>query len=140
MIGIGPGNWLYTDEDANGGDDDAAVAMLCERLAGVASVFDQSSGYGVLRIEGSAAAALIGKGAFIDLHPAAFPLGSSAVTVIAHIDAILWRLDEDVFEIAIFRSFAGSFWHWLATAAAAMGIAPSRPDPFQHSGDENARG
>ncbi|HEY0270364.1 MAG TPA: hypothetical protein VGC10_05180 [Sphingomonas sp.] len=36
--------------------------------------------------------------------------------------AIRWRIAAECFEIAVFRSFAGGFWHWLITAAAAMGV------------------
>ena len=118
-IGTGPGAWLLLDEAP---DEATWFETLEQATAGLASVFDQSSGYAMLRVEGPQAAALIGKGAFLDLHPSAFPSGSAAVTVIAHIGAILWRVEHDRFEIAVFRSFAGSFWHWLATAAMASGI------------------
>lgn len=136
MIGIGPGNWLFVGDEA--GPD--TVPALADALSGLASVFDQSSGYAILRIEGDTAAALLGKGAYIDLHPAAFPPGRAAVTVIAHIDAILWRVSRTAYEIAIFRSYADSFWHWLATASAAMGIMPCLPLPSCRRGDENASG
>ena len=139
MIGVGPGAWLFTREAAS----PEWAAELAERFSGLASVFDQSSGYAALRIDGPDAAAVIGKGAFIDLDPAAFPPGSAAVTVIAHIGAILWRLGETSFEIAVFRSFAASFWHWLTTAAIASGIEPQRIDENHLSplsrGDENAQ-
>lgn len=120
FAGTGPGAWLMLREDAT--PDWAAGAATA--LDGVASLIDQSSGYALLRLSGEDAARLLQAGLFVDLHPAAFPSGSVAVSVIAHIGVILWRLDgEDGFEIAIFRSFASSFWHWLTTAASAMDIA-----------------
>ncbi len=136
MIGIGPGNWLFVGDEVGPG----TVPALADALSGFASVFDQSSGYAILSIEGAAASALLGKGAYIDLHPASFPPGRAAVTAIAHIDAILWRVSRTAYEIAIFRSYAGSFWHWLMTASAAMGIVPCRPLPSCPRGDENASG
>jgi heterotetrameric sarcosine oxidase gamma subunit len=122
MIGVGPGAWLFVKEDApaDWAND------VADGLAGFGSVFDQSSAYAVLRLEGPAAATLIGKGAFLDLHPGVFPPGSAAVTVIEHIGAIVWRIGPESFEIAAFRSFASSFWHWLITAAAAIGVTPQR--------------
>jgi heterotetrameric sarcosine oxidase gamma subunit len=61
------------------------------------------------------------KGVPIDLHPAAFA-DDVAVTVIAHIGAIVWQSAPDHFSIAIFRSYAGSFWHWRAASAAEFAL------------------
>jgi sarcosine oxidase subunit gamma len=119
VVGIGPGAWLYLD-DAPGAD-----AALAAALSGCAAVFDQSAAYGLLRVEGPMAAALLGKGAFLDFDPSAFAQGAAATTVIAHVDAILWRPD-DGFVVAVFRSYAESFWHWIETAAAAMGCRMGR--------------
>jgi sarcosine oxidase subunit gamma len=118
MLGTGPGTWLMIAE--NVAPDWAE--RIADDMAGLASVFDQSSGYAILRLSGAEAAAVLRKGAFLDFHVDAFPPGSVAVAVIEHIGAILWRLDETVFEIVVFRSFASSFWHWLVTAAASIGV------------------
>ena len=111
MIPTGPGTWLAVAEQSQ--DD------LPARLAGLASVSDQSGGYVVLRFAGPAARALLQKGVAIDLDPSAFGPGSAAVTVIAHIGVILWRAD-DGYDVAIFRSFAGSFRHWIDGAAKGL--------------------
>lgn len=124
FVGTGPGAWLMLADGV--GPDWAAEAASA--FAGVASLFDQSSGYAMLRLSGADAARVLQAGLFLDLHPRAFPPGAAAVSVIAHVGVILWRLDQDDgFEIAVFRSFASSFWHWLTTAAAAMGIVLHRP-------------
>jgi sarcosine oxidase gamma subunit len=40
---------------------------------------------------------------------------------------ILWRRsDLAAFEVAVFRSYAASFWHWLTTAAEAEGLQLAR--------------
>ena len=122
-IGTGPASWLLLTDDA------AAdwPATLADRLAGIAGVVDQSSGYAVLRLSGPAARALLQRGPFIDLHADAFGPGAAAVTLIAHIGVILWQRDAaPTFEIALFRSFADSFWHWLETAAAGAGLTLAR--------------
>jgi sarcosine oxidase subunit gamma len=49
------------------------------------------------------------------------------VTVIAHIGAIVWQGGENRFAIAVFRSYAGSFWHWLAASAAEFGLEVESP-------------
>ncbi len=63
------------------------------------------------------------KGVAIDLHRDAFGMADVAVTAIAHIGTILWMVDEQPrYRVAVFRSYAGSFWHWLSTSAAEFGI------------------
>ena len=105
LVATGPGTWL-------------ALGDVGNRLARLASVSDQSGGYLIYRLAGPDARALLQKGTFIDLHPGAFGPGSSAVTVIAHIGVILWQVDAaPTYEIALFRSFAGSFRHWVEAAA-----------------------
>ncbi|HVY34253.1 MAG TPA: sarcosine oxidase subunit gamma family protein [Caulobacteraceae bacterium] len=116
LIGTGPGVWLAVAENVSAD----WAERLGQTLQGVASVSEQSGGYVVLRMTGAGAADLLQKGAFIDLHPQAFPVGSAAVTVIAHIGVILWKVDEaPSFDVAVFRSLAGSFHDWIAAAAPA---------------------
>ncbi len=122
FVGIGPGTWLACSETA----DPNWAARLATTVSGLASVSDQSSGYAVLRIAGPAARDLLSRGAFIDFHPSVFAPGSAAVTTIAHIGVMLWQLDDSpAFEIALFRSYAKSFWHWIETTCAAIGVIPA---------------
>ncbi len=118
MIGTGPGVWLAIADPA----PDPWAAMLRDRLAGLASVSDQSGGYGVLRLSGTHARRLLQRGLPVDLHPARFAPGSAAVSVIAHIGVVLWQLDDTPgYEIATFRSYAESFRRWLDWPAAGRG-------------------
>lgn len=111
MIPTGPGTWL-AEGDAE---------LLAVRLAGLAYVSDQSGGYIVHRVAGPATRALLQKGVAIDLDPTAFGPGSAAVTVIAHIGVILWQVDDaPTYDLALFRSFAGSFQHWVSAAAQGL--------------------
>jgi sarcosine oxidase subunit gamma len=117
LIGVGPGNWIAKVENASPFWADA----LRERLAGIASVSDQSSGYTIIRLTGADARTVLQRGVPIDLHPSAFAPGSVAVTGIAHIATILWQLDDaPTFDVAVFRSFAGSFRHWFEATIAAL--------------------
>lgn len=123
VMGTGPGAWLAMEEGA----DSMWSERLAVRLAEHASVADQSSGYAVLRLRGAAARDVLQRGLFVDLDPCAFGPGSVAVSMIAHIGVIVWQADPAlVFEIAIFRSQAQSFWHWMVATAVAMGISISR--------------
>lgn len=122
MIGTGPGSMLAVME---GADPDWATELQT-RTAGMASLSDQSGGYVLFRFSGPDAPALLQRGVAIDLHLAAFPVRSVAVSVIAHIGVILWRVDEACFDVAVFRSYADSLRHWIDTTRNAH--ATGQPD------------
>jgi len=117
LIATGPGTWLAVGD----GSDGTTAAALSLRLAGLASVVDQSSGYAIFRLSGSGARTLLQRGAPIDLHPSAFSPGSAAVTLIAHIGVVIWQEDQlPTYNVAIFRSLSASFGDWLRAAVAAL--------------------
>ena len=119
FVATGPGAWLAVDESGRPG----WAARLAGELEGLASVSDQSDGYVAVRLEGPAVLEVLAKGVFIDLHPQAFPVGAAAATTLAHIGVILWRRDEEAFDLLAFRSYAGDLWRWLAESAAEYGLA-----------------
>jgi len=117
FVGVGPGRYLAVGD----------TSEVAAKLSGLASVFDQTDGYGVLRLSGPKVRETLAKGVGIDLHPAVFAVGDAATTSVAHIGVNLWRLADAadgsaVFEIAMFRSMAGSFWHFLSLSAAEFGL------------------
>ncbi len=117
LLGTGPGTWLALHDRPDPGFADA----LAHKLAGIASVSDQSSGYVVFRVSGPGVRKLVQRGAGIDLHPDAFRAGSVATTLIAHIGVIVRQVDDaPTYDIAAFRSFAGSLRDWIDHAAAAL--------------------
>jgi sarcosine oxidase subunit gamma len=117
LIGTGPGMWLALADDA-GPDHAARVQAMAGSLA---SISDQSSGYVIFRLSGPGARTILQRGAAIDFHPSVFKSGSVATTVIAHIGVILWQVDDvPTYDIACFRSYAGSFRHWIDQCAAAL--------------------
>ena len=124
FAGTGPEAWLAMSEEGN---DSFAIALK-EAVGDVASVADQSSGYAILRLMGPKTREALSKMLPLDLHPRAFAPGDVASTIASHIGATLWRLEDGadgspVFEIAVFRSLAGSFWHCLVSSAAEFGFA-----------------
>jgi len=124
FAGIGPGAWLATSEaDGNG-----FAAALRQAIGEFAAVVDQSDGYAVLRLDGPRLRAVLAKGVPLDLHERVFRPGDVATTLVSHMGATLWRLPDasdgsPSFEIAIHRSMARSFWHWLSESAAEFGLA-----------------
>jgi len=106
-------------------DDGALFVDLKKRLAGLASVSDQSHGRVVLRIDGPKSRALLAKGTPVDLHLAEFPVGKSVVTQMAHVGVHLTRAGTDEFTLSVFRGFSESFWEWLTSQAGEFGYQVS---------------
>lgn len=117
LLGSGPGSWLaYVD--APPADWEAGLRA---RLGPLASVSDQSGGYVMFRLAGAGARTILQRGAAIDFDPAAFAPGSVAITVIAHIGVIIRQVDAaPTYDVALFRSFADSFKHWLETTIRGL--------------------
>ncbi|POR47371.1 sarcosine oxidase subunit gamma [Bosea psychrotolerans] len=125
LVWAGPGLWLLVTEDRTGFADDL------QALSGLAAIADQSDGRAVLTLSGGKIRAALAKGCMIDLHPSAFPVGSAALTSIAHIGVHLWRAEDGpngaVFEFMVARSMAGSFWSWFSASAAEFGCQVTIP-------------
>lgn len=119
LVWAGPGQWLFIAGDRSGFADDL------QALSGLAAIADQSDGRAVLTLSGGKIREALAKGCMIDLHPSAFPVGSAALTSIAHIGVHLWRAEDGpdgaVFEFMVARSMAGSFWSWFSASAAEFG-------------------
>lgn len=116
LLGVGPNQWLA--HAASIAPDWAE--RLDESLAEVAGVVDQSAAYVLFEIGGKDAWRLLQKGLPLDLAPAAFVPGMVAVSAIAHIGVIVHLQADGRFLVAVFRSFAESFRHWLQVSIAAM--------------------
>jgi sarcosine oxidase subunit gamma len=119
FMGTAPGQWLAVSETlANG----APAVDLASKLAGLASITDQSDGRAVVRISGPRARDVLAKGLPIDLHPKAFRPGDAATSVVSLIGVQLWQVDDaPTYDLAVFRGYAGSFWHWLTASAGEFG-------------------
>jgi methylglutamate dehydrogenase subunit D len=113
VLHTGPGMWLILCDR-----DRAAIPDLDD----VSTGFGQGDGYATLWLHGDAALTVLQKGIFIDLRTALAANDSCVSSVIAHINVTAWRVSSDTFGVAVPRSYAGSFWHWLSTVAAAEGI------------------
>lgn len=124
FVGLSPESWLASSETL---PPTELMGQLSSCFGERASLVDQSSGYTVLRLTGERLRETLAKGVPLDLHPAVFPEGSAATTIIAHMGAILWRNPDfdglPVFDIAAFRSHSGSFMNWLSSSAAEFGFS-----------------
>ncbi len=126
FLWAGPDQWLAVSREAL--DPGALETRLAGLFARSASITEQSDGCTVIRIAGQRARDALAKGLPIDLHPRAFKPGDTALTLAAHIGLQIWQIDEaPTYEIAVFRGFAGSFWHFLTEAAAEFGYRIAEP-------------
>jgi sarcosine oxidase subunit gamma len=122
-LGLGPGRWLAI------GERPEVVGALARDLESLAAVVDQSDGLAVIEIAGRHARGVFAKGLPIDLDASVFPFNAVASSAIFQIGVTLWRVGEGGddeaprFAVAIYRSLAGSFAHWLAESAAEFGLA-----------------
>jgi heterotetrameric sarcosine oxidase gamma subunit len=116
----GPRQWLALARSGyKPSEFGAALNVIFLDLALIA---EQSDGRCILQICGPRARDVLAKGLSIDLHSRAFHTDDTAVTVGALIGVQIWQLDDTpTYEIAVFRSFARSFWRFLSEAAAEYG-------------------
>jgi heterotetrameric sarcosine oxidase gamma subunit len=103
------------------GEEGAFYRDLTSKLSGLASCVDQSHGRVTIRIAGRRAPDVLAKGTPIDLHPRVFGPGRAAVTQMAHVGVHLAQIDDDTFDLSIFRGFAESFWEWLELMSEEFG-------------------
>ena len=74
-----------------------------------------------LYLEGSDAPEVLSRGAPIDFHDSAFPLGAFAQTGIHHTPVLIHRVGQQRYEIDTLRTFALTVWHWLEDACLPFG-------------------
>jgi len=64
---------------------------------------------------------VLAKGTPVDLHPRVFASGQCAATQMAHVGVHLAQVEDDHFELSVFRGFSESFWEWLTEQAEEFG-------------------
>lgn len=119
----GPGQWLLQFGEGRPG-----VTTLAGALHGLAAVTDQSDSRAVLEIGGPHARDSLAKGLMLDLHPRAFAVGDTALSLADHIAVQVTMLDaRPTYQLMVARSYSLSLWDWLVTASATFGIAVIAP-------------
>ncbi len=98
------------------------AARLADALGPAAAVTDQSEGRGVVRLSGSALTATLRKLVAIDVDPAIFTPGHTAITQIAHVGVQLIAGVDGAVTVILPRTFAGSLLHEIAEAGAFEGV------------------
>lgn len=104
---LSPAQWLIVSDKPMSYAETKALFSLVEPHA---TAVDQSQGRVRMRIEGRMVERVLARGTAVDLSITAFPVRSSATTLIGHITAHLTRVEDQAFEIIVLRGFAESLW------------------------------
>jgi sarcosine oxidase subunit gamma len=118
---LGPDEWLLLVPAAS---VDAVEAALRTELTGLhhalVAVGERFVG---LAVEGDQAADILNAGCPLDLHPRAFPEGSSTRTLLAKAEIVLHRPEGGSgFRLYAGRSFAAYVWRYLEAAGREHGL------------------
>lgn len=120
-IWTGPDQWLVL---GNGqGQTDFAAQVLAQTPN--TSVTEQTDGFVCFDIRSDAGgppiAALMSK--LVNLPPETYATGRATRTGLDHMTVFLYRREEGHLSVLGLRSYAGSLWHTLATAAERLAQA-----------------
>ena len=75
-----------------------------------------------LEVSGQNATAVLNAGCPLDLDLSAFPVGMCTRTVLTKAEIVLWRTDETVFHVEVWRSFASYVTELLAEVAREVDL------------------
>jgi sarcosine oxidase, subunit gamma len=115
LVWLGPDEWLLM---STGAAPEALEAEVREELRpGGGTAVDVSAQRIVVRISGPRARDVLVTGCSVDLHPRAFPPGSSAQTTLGQAGVVLLALAPDDFAVLVRSSFAGYLATWLLDAS-----------------------
>ena len=85
-----------------------------------AAVTDQSGGWATLTLSGVGADEALMRLVPIDLRLSAFPVGRAVRAPLNHMNMVLIRTGDYVFDLMVFRSMARTAWHELEAVMLAL--------------------
>jgi len=117
-VWAGPQHWIVMAEPG-----ESLLSKLQARLGELASFTEQGDGRCVVRVHGPRVRDALAKLLPIDLHPRSYAESGAALTGAAHMHVHLWQVDaRPTYDLAVFRSYAASFFAALTAAAAEYGV------------------
>lgn len=116
-IAVRPQRWLLLEETPHAKAVETASTALLAAVGDVGAAVDISAARHLWRFSGTDARERLAAGCRLDLHPAAFPPGRAAATLIAQVNTILVALPESWMMLAP-TSTAVHFGEWLERATA----------------------
>ena len=120
-VWVGPGQFLVQREG-----DGGLFAEVAAAVGDRGAVIDVTDARAVWRVGGTQSQRILAGLLPIDLHPRAFGPGQTATTLGAHMTILIRQIDTvPTYELAVSRSFAGSFARALALASGGRYQEPS---------------
>ena len=116
---MSPDEWLLSCPAA---DTLALERALRDALDGGGAITEVTGGYCVLRLEGPGVRELLARSTTLDVDPRAFPPGRVANSTFARATATIRRIEGDVHELVVRRSFADYVARWIAEATREGGL------------------
>jgi sarcosine oxidase subunit gamma len=115
---LAPDQWLILCPRAKTAE---LLAALRKELGAIHSLaVDVSDMRAIIRLEGEHARTVLLKGCSLDLDSDAYPPGTVRRLRFAEIAALLHVVEEDVFDLFVFRSYADYAWDWLLRNARSV--------------------
>jgi sarcosine oxidase subunit gamma len=129
VLPLGPKSWLLVAGSTSQRKDFCDTRVALNAAGG--ALFDVSSSYVGWLIAGGGAARVLNRSCPLDFHPNVFPAGHCAQSVLGHINALFYKVDErPAFIVMVARSFAVDTWRDLCSSAKTDGYRVVPPTPF----------
>lgn len=111
IVWAGPDQWLLIEQQQSGIDPSV---QLAKTFNGLASVVDVSDSRTIFRVAGAKPTETLVRSMGIDFEDTSFRPGDVAITHVAHLGVMVWRLpDGSGYEFACARTYSRDFLHWL---------------------------
>lgn len=116
VFGFAPGRYFVV-----GATPDLESRLRSAISLELGTIIDLTHGRTVIRISGSQSEWVLSKLFAIDFSEHAFPLAYGRATLHHDIHTNIQRIDDETFDLYVFRTFARSFWQTLGHAAEEVG-------------------
>ncbi len=143
VLCLGPRSWLFVAGPTWKRNDFSDTRVALNAAGG--ALFDVSSSYIGWLIAGGGAARVLNRSCPLDFDASVFPAGRCAQSMLGHINALFYKVDErPAFIVMAARSLAVDAWRDLRTSAKTDGyriVTPAsfHPPPFGNRPDGDGR-
>jgi sarcosine oxidase, subunit gamma len=129
LLSLGPRSWLLVAGAASSSKNFNVMRIVLNAAGG--ALFDMSASCAGWVIAGTGAARVLNRSCPLDFHPSVFPAGRCAQSMLGHINALFYKVDErPAFIVMVARSLAVDAWRDLCASAETDGYRVVPPSPL----------
>ena len=129
VLSLGPKSWLLVAGPTSSPEHFNATRVALNAVGG--ALFDVSASCVGWVIAGAGAARVLNRRCPLDFHPSLFPAGRCAQSMLGHINALFYKVDErPAFIVMVARSLAVDAWRDLCASAETDGYSVVAPSPL----------